>query len=49
MEKISDIGSHDELMLSSTTYQRLYRLQFHDSDMPADAELSAREVVGEKA
>jgi subfamily B ATP-binding cassette protein MsbA len=48
--KISDIGSHEQLLLSSATYQRLYRLQFHDSDtLPAEQESIVPEAVGEKA
>jgi subfamily B ATP-binding cassette protein MsbA len=44
--RISDIGSHEQLLLSSQTYQRLYRLQFHDSD-PVQPEPEM--AVGEKA
>jgi subfamily B ATP-binding cassette protein MsbA len=28
--RITAIGSHDELLKTSPTYQRLYELQFHD-------------------
>jgi hypothetical protein len=28
--RITAIGSHDELLISSPTYQRLYQLQFMD-------------------
>ena len=38
--KISDIGSHEQLLVSSQTYQRLYRLQFHEGDtFPANPEM----------
>ena len=48
--KISDIGSHEQLLLSSATYQRLYRLQFHDSDtLSSEQESTVGEAVGEKA
>jgi ABC-type multidrug transport system fused ATPase/permease subunit len=29
--RITDIGSHDELVVKSGTYQRLYNLQFADA------------------
>jgi subfamily B ATP-binding cassette protein MsbA len=33
--RITAIGSHDELMHSSPTYQKLYQLQFMDAaDLP---------------
>jgi subfamily B ATP-binding cassette protein MsbA len=48
--KISDIGSHEQLLVSSQTYQRLYRLQFHEGDtVPANPEMVLTEAVGEKA
>ena len=46
--KISDIGSHEQLLQSSATYQRLYRLQFHDSDTFPEQE-RMQEAVGEQA
>jgi subfamily B ATP-binding cassette protein MsbA len=35
--KITDIGSHEQLLQSSSTYQRLYRLQFADGEPGSDA------------
>jgi subfamily B ATP-binding cassette protein MsbA len=35
--KITDIGSHEQLLHSSATYQRLYRLQFADGEPGSEA------------
>jgi subfamily B ATP-binding cassette protein MsbA len=35
---ITELGSHEELMAKSGTYQRLYNLQFGDGDVPPDAD-----------
>ncbi len=35
---ITELGSHDELMANSGTYQRLYNLQFGDADMVPDTD-----------
>jgi len=35
---ITELGSHDELMANSGTYQRLYNLQFGDADMVPDVD-----------
>jgi ATP-binding cassette, subfamily B, bacterial MsbA len=34
--RITAIGSHDELLVASPTYQRLYQLQFMDNSEPAE-------------
>ena len=49
--RISDIGSHDELLQSSETYQKLYQLQFLHGDFSREVTTdSAIELVaGEKA
>ncbi len=36
--RITAIGSHEELLVSSPTYQRLYQLQFMDVPEPLDSE-----------
>jgi subfamily B ATP-binding cassette protein MsbA len=41
--RITAIGSHEELLISSPTYQRLYQLQFRD--MPEAAESATFEAV----
>ncbi len=46
--RISGIGSHEQLLQTSNTYQRLYRLQFHESDTthdPVESELAMGEKV----
>ena len=35
---ITELGSHDELMANSGTYQRLYNLQFGDAEMVLDVD-----------
>jgi ATP-binding cassette, subfamily B, bacterial MsbA len=35
---ITELGSHDELVANSGTYQRLYNLQFGDADMVPDVD-----------
>ena len=46
--RITAVGSHDELLISSPTYQRLYHLQFRD--MPeAEANLPLVEEPPELA
>jgi subfamily B ATP-binding cassette protein MsbA len=34
--EITELGSHDQLMANSGTYQRLYNLQFGDADVPPE-------------
>ena len=40
--RITAIGSHDELLSSSATYQKLYQLQF--MDMPEALDLAATQI-----
>ena len=50
--RISDIGSHEQLLQSSDTYQHLYQLQFSRGDVspePVVSDISAELVAGEKA
>jgi subfamily B ATP-binding cassette protein MsbA len=46
--RITEIGTHDELMQQSGTYQRLYNLQFQDSDT-IESVLAATDNGKEKA
>ncbi|ACO33282.1 ABC transporter ATP-binding protein [Acidobacterium capsulatum] len=43
--RITAIGSHEELLLSSPTYQKLHRLQFMDIDHKNDFDFVAREAA----
>ena len=44
---ITELGSHDELMANSGTYQRLYNLQFGDAEMVLDVDGAALVVAVE--
>jgi ATP-binding cassette, subfamily B, bacterial MsbA len=44
--EITEIGTHEELMLHSGTYRRLYNMQFSDDDVVATANEDAPLVVG---
>jgi subfamily B ATP-binding cassette protein MsbA len=48
--KISDIGTHEQLLQSSATYKQLYRLQFAGSDPAAETVATPVEVaIGEQS
>ena len=48
--RISDIGSHEQLLQTSQTYQRLYRLQFAEGDLASNAGMADLEpALEEKA
>jgi subfamily B ATP-binding cassette protein MsbA len=36
--EVTEIGSHDELMANSGTYQRLYNMQFGEAEPPPEAD-----------
>jgi subfamily B ATP-binding cassette protein MsbA len=42
--RITAIGSHEELLSSSSTYQRLYQLQFMDVPEPQESELLEKDL-----
>ena len=42
--RITAIGSHDELLLTSPTYQKLHRLQFMHLDASDDYDLAMHEA-----
>ena len=44
--RITAIGSHDELLTASPTYQRLYQLQFMDVPEPTEQDPLAPDTVG---
>lgn len=46
--RITAIGSHEELLVSSPTYQRLYQLQFIDMPEPQAADPLAPALIGPK-
>ena len=46
--RITAIGSHEELLVSSPTYQRLYQLQFIDMPEPQVADPLAPALIGPK-